>query len=54
MLGTFTTVVVAIVTKLGRESVERATMLTCDKSLDHLPGKEVEGFVSCDILAKHD
>lgn len=48
--GGFAGVVVAIVGEFDREAVQGAAMAACNETLDHLPGKEVEGFVARNLL----
>ena len=44
MTGAFARIVLAIIGKLGRESVEGTTMAAYDKALDDLTCQEVEGM----------
>ena len=53
ILCAFAGVVLSIVAELRREAMEWTAVASCNKSLDHLLGKKVEGFVRCDVLAKH-
>lgn len=48
--GGFAGVVVAIVGEFDREAVQGAAMAARNETLDHLPGKEVEGFVARNLL----
>ena len=47
-------VVLPIVGEFSREPVERTPVTACDKTLDHLPCKEVEGLVAGNLALVHD